>query len=138
MSQHCSKSQYATFEAMNGTIFTIRLANHNTKVSNFNNHEESEGISIVITSQKNNGITNDGDVHIVEFFYDSIKLRKAEGKPLVEILKSIKQALYSGEYVDSTGLSERKAVNADDYYNRFISDNTESLTSQLCLMLKIQ
>ena len=97
-----------------GRLFTIRLANHNTKVSNFDNHEDSEGISIVITSQKNNGVTNDGDAHIVEFFYDSIKLRKAEGKPLVEILKSIKQALYSGEYVDSTGLSERKAVNADD------------------------
>ena len=137
-SQHCSKSQYATFEAMNGKVFTIRLANHNTKVSNFDNHEDSEGISIVIASQKNNGVTNDGDAHIVEFFYDSIKLRKAEGKPLVEILKSIKQALYSGEYVDNTGIAEREEVNADDYYNRFISDNTESLTSQLCLISKIQ
>jgi hypothetical protein len=123
---------------MNGKVFTIRLANHNTKVSNFDNLEESEGISIVINSQKNNAVTNDGDAHIVEFFYDSIKLRKTEGKPLVEILKSIKQALYSGEYVDNTGLPERKAVNTDDYYNRFISDNTESSTSQLCLMLKIQ
>lgn len=89
VSQHGSKSHYATFEAMNGKVFTIRLTNHNTKVSNFDNLEESEGISIVITSQKNNGVTNDGDAHIVEFFYDSIKLRKTEGKPLVEILKSI-------------------------------------------------
>ena len=37
-SQHGSKSHYATFEAMNGKVFTIRLANHNTKVSNFDNH----------------------------------------------------------------------------------------------------
>jgi hypothetical protein len=37
-SQHGSKSQYATFEAMNGKVFTIRLTNHNTKVSNFDNH----------------------------------------------------------------------------------------------------
>ena len=54
MSQHCSKSQYATFEAMNGKVFTIRLANHNTKVSNFDNLEESEGF--VVTHNEYNKI----------------------------------------------------------------------------------
>ena len=54
VSQHCSKSHYATFEAMNGTIFTIRLANHNTKVSNFDNLEESEGF--VVTHNEHNKI----------------------------------------------------------------------------------
>ena len=111
--KHGSNSQYATFEAVNGKVFTIRLANHNAKTSTFDNHDENEGISIVVTAQGNNGITNDGEAHIVEFFYDAIKLRRAEGKPLVEILKSIKQALYSGEYKDSTGLAVREEVNND-------------------------
>lgn len=109
-----SNSQYATFEAVNGKVFTIRLANHNAKTSTFDNHNEDEGISIVVTAQDNTGITNNGNAHLVEFFYDAIKLRKADGKPLVEILKSIKQALYSGEYVDTTGLAEREEVNLSD------------------------
>lgn len=112
--KHGSNSQYATFEAKNGKIFTIRLANHNARVSNFDSHNEDEGISIVIASAPNSGIDNDGRAHIVEFYYDSIKLRKAEGKPLVEILKSIKQALYSGEYKDNTGLAQVQEVNAPE------------------------
>jgi hypothetical protein len=100
---------------VNGKVFTIRLANHNAKVSNFDNHGENEGISIVVTAQDNNGINNDGNAHVVEFFYDAIKLRKADGKPLVEILKSIKQALYSGEYKDTTGLAQAEEVNIPEF-----------------------
>ncbi len=111
--KHGSNSQYATFEAVNGKVFTILLANHNAKVSNFDNHGENEGISIVFTAQDNNGINNDGNAHIVEFFYDAIKLRKADGKPLVEILKSIKQALYSGEDKDTSGLAQAEEVNIE-------------------------
>ena len=109
-----SNSQYAIFEAKNGKVFTIRLADHNAKVSTFDIHNEKDGISIIITAKSNEGIQNDGDAHIVEYFYDSIKLRKANGKPLVEILKSIKQTLYSGEYKDTTGLAEREEVNIRD------------------------
>ena len=117
--KHGSNSQYATFEAVNGRVFTIRLANHNAKVSTFDNHEEDEGISIVVTAQENNGVTNDGEAHVVEFFYDAIKLRKADGKPLVEILKSIKQALYSGEYKDNTGLAQPEEVNIPEFHRVF-------------------
>ena len=117
--KHGSNSQYATFEAVNGKVFTIRLANHNAKVSTFDNHDENEGISIVVTAQDNNGVTNDGNAHLVEFFYDAIKLRKADGKPLVEILKSIKQALYSGEYKDNTGLAVREEVNIPEMMTVF-------------------
>ena len=67
-------------------MFTIRFANHNAKVSNFDDHGETEGISIVVTTQDNNGINNDSNAHVIEFFYDAIKLRKADDKPLVEIL----------------------------------------------------
>ena len=108
-----SNSQYATFETKNGEIITIRLADHNATVSNFDNYDEYEGISIVVTPKKNKGITNDGDAHIVEYFYDAIKLRKAEGKPLAEIVRSIQQSLYSGEYKDTTGLAERQEVNGE-------------------------
>ena len=111
--KHGSNSQYATFETKNGAIVTIRLANHNAATSTFDNHGEDNGISIVISAKENTGINNDGNAHVSEFYYDAIKLRKAEGKPLVEIVKSIKQSLYSGEYRDTTGLAQVEEVNAD-------------------------
>lgn len=107
-------SQYATFETKNGQVVTIRVSNHNATVSNFDNAGESNGISIVISRKPNEGMTNDGDAHIVEFFYPDKALNKADGKPLVEILKSIKQSLYSGEYKDTTGLAQREEVNAKE------------------------
>ena len=110
-----SDSQYATFETANGRIVTIRIANHNAKVSNFDKRGESEGISIVISAKKNKGAVNDGSAHLVEYFYDAIKLRRAEGKPLVSIIQSIEQSLYSGEYKDSTGLAEVQDLNGTDY-----------------------
>ena len=106
-----SGSQYVTFETKNGKVVTIRLSNHNATVSNFDNNGEAEGISIVVSAKGNAGITNDGDAHIVEHYYDAIKLRRAEGKPLADIVRSIKQALYSGEFIDTTGLAERQEVN---------------------------
>lgn len=110
-----SKSRYATFEAMNGKVFTIRLSDHNATIKNFDDHNEKKGISIVITTGQNPGVNLDGDAQLVEFFYDAIKLRKAEDFPLVDILKSIKQALYSGEYKDTTGLAQVEEVNKPSY-----------------------
>ena len=108
-----SSSQYATFETKNGTVVTIRLANHNAKVSNFDNAGKDNAISIVITRKPNKGMTNDGTAHIVEFFYPETALQRADGKPLSEIVRSIKQALYSGEFKDTTGIAERQEVNGD-------------------------
>lgn len=106
-----ASSRYATFETKNGQIVTIRLSNHNATVSNFDNASEQEGISIVVSPKKNTGINNDGNAHVVEFYYDAIKLRKADGKPLAQIVRSIQQALYSGEYHDTTGLAVQEEVN---------------------------
>ena len=107
--QHGSNSQYATFETKNGEVVTIRLSNHNAKVSNFDNHEENRGVSIVISRKANAGMTN-----VTEYFYSDKQLRKSEGKPLADILKSIKQTLYSGEYKDTTGLAQVEEVNAEN------------------------
>lgn len=112
--RHGSASEYATFETMNGNIVTIRLLNHSAKVSNFDNRGENYGISIVVSPKKSGGITNDGAAHVVEYYYDAVKLRRANGNPLAVILRSIKQALYSGEYKDKTGFAEKQDVNADD------------------------
>ena len=109
--QYGSKSQYATFKTANGKTVTIRLSDHNAHTSGFDYKGRKEGISIVISAKKNQGITNDGQAHIVEYFYDAIKLRRAEGKPLKDIVRAIQQVLYSGEFKDSTGLAERQEVN---------------------------
>lgn len=107
-----SDSEYATFEAVNGDVVTIRLSDHSATTKNFDIHNETEGISLVISAHPVGGIDNtEGKAHIVEFYYNSIELRRADGKPLVEIIKSIKQALYSGEYTDNTGLAKRQEVN---------------------------
>lgn len=81
-----SGSQYADFEAANGQMFTIRLADHNAHTSGFDYEGRDNGISIVITPKNNFGITNDGEAHIVEFYYNAIKLRKAEGHPYAQIV----------------------------------------------------
>ena len=115
--QHGSKSQYATFETVNGQVVTIRLSDHNASTRNFDNAGRENGISIVISRKPNQGIINDGNAHLVEFFYPDKALQKADGKPLAEIVRSIKQTLYSGEYTDTTGLAQRQEVNivqADD------------------------
>lgn len=119
--RHNSKSEYATFETKNGRIVIIRLADHNATVSNFDMRSELDGISIVVSPKKSAGITNDGDAHVVEYYYDAIKLRRAEGKPLADIVRSIKQVLYSGEFKDTTGLAERQEVNADDTRQQKVS-----------------
>ena len=108
-----SASEYASFETKNGKIITIRLSNHNAKVSNFDANGETDGISIVVSPKKSGGMTNDGKAHVVEYYYDAIKLRRAEGKPLADIVRSIKHALYRGEFEDTTGLAERQEVNAE-------------------------
>ena len=103
-----SSSKYATFTTKNGQTVTVRLGNHNAQTESFDVNGEANGISIVISKRANNGINNNGKAHLVEFFYPEIALRKAEGKPLAEIVRSIEQALYSGEYKDTTGLAERE------------------------------
>lgn len=104
-------SQYARFETVNGQIITIRISDHNANVSNFDNNKEEEGISIVISRKPNNGITNDGTAHVIEFFYSDKKLNQAPGTPIADILQSLEQTLYSGEYKDTTGIAEVEEVN---------------------------
>lgn len=111
-------SRYATFETRNGRIVTIRLSNHNATVSNFDNAGEAEGISIVISRNPNSGVENDGTAHVVEFFYSDKALCRAEGRPLAQIACGIRQSLYSGEYVDTTGLAVRQEVNGDELRER--------------------
>ncbi len=104
-------SNYITIEAKNGTIFTLRLSNHNATVANFDNNGETNGISIVISRHNNKGITNNGDAHIVEFFYSDKSLNKADGTPIADIIGALEQTMYSGEYTDPTGLAQRQEVN---------------------------
>ena len=108
--QYGSNSEYVTFETKNGEV-TLRLADHNAKVSNFDHSGRENGISIVISRKPNAGIENDGNAHIVEFFYPDKALKKAENSPYSEIVRSIQQMLYSGEYKDTTGLAQRQEVN---------------------------
>ncbi len=104
-------SQYGTFETPKGEVFTLRLSNHNATVSNFDNNNENNGVSIVISRKPNTGIVNDGNAHVVEFFYPDKAINKSESRALAEIAKSVKQLLYSGEYKDTTGLAEVEEVN---------------------------
>lgn len=107
-----NNSNYGTFTTVNGETMEIRVSDQNVSTKNMADAGKLDGISIVVTHKPNKGIKNDGDAHIVEFYYNTQKLQKELGQPYVEILKSIKQALYSGEYKDNTGLAEVQEVNS--------------------------
>ena len=111
LEQH-EASHYGTFETRNGKLVTIRVSNHNARVSFFDKNGENNGISIVISNHKNKGLLNDGNAHIIEFFYSKQSLQRADSKPLSDIIRSVSETLYSGEFKDTTGLAERQEVNA--------------------------
>lgn len=104
-------SYYGTFKLQDGSFITLRLSNHNATVSNFDNEEEAEGVSIVISAHPSEGIRNDGTAHIVEYFYRKKDLWNAYGTPLADILGDISELLRTGEYKDTTGLAQRQEVN---------------------------
>ena len=54
---------------------------------------------------------NDGNAHIIEYFYPKRALENAEGKPLAEMIRSVSDALAGEEFKDTTGLAEREEVN---------------------------
>ena len=110
LEQH-EASHYGTFVTENGKTVTIRVSNHNARVSNFDRNGEIDGISIVISSHGNKGLNNDGNAHIVEYFYSKQSLERSEGKPLADIILSVSKALKSGEFKDNTGLAQRQEVN---------------------------
>lgn len=110
LEQH-EASQYGAFVTENGKTVTIRVSNHNARVSNFDRNGEIDGISIVISSHGNKGLNNDGNAHIVEYFYSKQSLERSEGKPLADIILSVSKALKSGEFKDNTGLAQRQEVN---------------------------
>ena len=113
--QQSGSSYYETYKTKNGKILTLRISNHNATVSNFDNEGEKEGVSIIITSQPSTGIVNDGQAHIVEYFYRKKDLWNAYGHPIVDILDSIKELLETGEYTDTTGLATREEVNVPEF-----------------------
>ena len=108
------QSHYGTFHTWNDNVITIRVSNHNATVSNFDNNQEKDGISIVISSKPNNSIRNDGKAHVVEFFYRDKDIVNADTKPLVDIIRSVQQALYSGEFIDQSKLATRQEVNIEN------------------------
>lgn len=84
-------SNYGTFEAKNGAVVRIRISDHNAQVKNFDDAGYDNGISIVISRKRNNGMDHNGSAHIVEYFYNGYKLAKADGHPLAEIARSMQQ-----------------------------------------------
>ena len=104
-------SQYGTFETRNGKLVTIRVSNHNARVSFFDENGEENGISIVISSHKNKGMLNDGKAHLMEYFYPKQSIERSESKPLADIVKCVSNALDSGKFDDTTGIAQRQEVN---------------------------
>ncbi|WP_308007892.1 DNA cytosine methyltransferase [uncultured Prevotella sp.] len=110
LEQH-EASHYGTFETRNGNLVTIRVSNHNARVSFFDENGEENGISIVISSHKNKGMLNDGKAHLVEYFYPKQSIERSGSKPLADIVKCVSNALDSGKFDDTTGIAQRQEVN---------------------------
>ena len=110
LSQH-EASQYGTFTTEDGKVFTLRISNHNASVANFDVNGEREGVSIVISKSRNNGVRNNGKAHVTEYFYPKRAIEQAEGKPLAAIIESIQDLLTTGTYTDKTGIARKEEVN---------------------------
>ncbi len=93
MRNNGNHSNYGTFEAKNGAVVRIRISDHNAQVKNFDDAGYDNGISIVISRKRNNGMDHNGSAHIVEYFYNGYKLAKADGHPLAEIARSMQSAI---------------------------------------------
>ena len=126
-------SHYRTFSTPLGDI-TLRVSNHNSKLKEFEDRYEDEGVSIVISRKKNKRIDrtdSTGKSHVDEFFYPKQGLERLQGRPLVQILESIEEFLKTGVYVDKTGLAQPE----DSRGIRFRKDDatligTHSLTEE--------
>ena len=104
-------SQYGSFDLPDGGRVTLRISNHNARISLFDKNGEDNAISIVISRFKNKGALNDGRAHVVEVFYPKKAIENSKGKPLVDIIDSIKEALATGEYKDKTGIGQVREYN---------------------------
>lgn len=109
-----SGSRYVDIDAKNGTQVTLRLADHNATVSGFDQNKKKNGVSIVISRHPNEGVKDDSNAHIIEYFYPDKELRNADGTPYADIVRSVVQMLYSGEYKDTTGLAKPEEVNVNN------------------------
>ena len=87
LEQH-EASNYGTFATPLGDV-SLRISTHNASVEHFDSRGEKEGVSIVITSNKNKGVKRGGDAHVIEFFYPRLSLEKSSDRPLVKIIESI-------------------------------------------------
>ena len=101
-------SHYGTFSTALGDV-TLRVSNHNSKLKEFEDRYEDEGVSIIISAKKNKKIDrrdSTGKSHVDEFFYPKQSLERSQGRPLVQILESIEDFLTTGVYVDKTGIAQ--------------------------------
>ena len=85
-------TQWQRWSSINATVISsadgAKIQNDLGTLSTNYENNESEGISIVISSHKNKGLHNDGNAHIIEY-----------------------DALAGEEIKDTTGLAEREEVN---------------------------
>ena len=117
-----SNSRYKEIITTSGKSVTLRISDHGAFVDNFDIRNEEEGISIVVARKRDENLKEEGKAHVVEFFYSDKKLNKSEDFPLPEIMKSLRQTLFNGEYKDNTYIAEKKEVNA-----RFLKDKSGTI-----------
>ena len=124
------QSQYRNFILPNGQMLSVRLSKHNDKISNFDIRDEKEGLSIIISPDKNKGLNNNGQAHVTEWYYSKQQLESVKsGKPLADIVKALRNALQTGVYTDPTGLGVRQEVNAEKMFMQIMVGQHEPFYS---------
>ena len=106
-------SHYGTFVDAEGKKVELRISNHNASAQTFDERGKTEGISIVISRFGNKKIKNadNSNVHLVEFFYPKWKIESSNGKPLVDLIESLKEFVATGVFEDKSGIGERQEIN---------------------------
>ena len=97
-----NSSFYRTFVLPNNKQITVRISNHNANVTRFENKDELESLSIVVSHFHCKVLKDSDKVHLVEYFYRKKDIEKSKSHPLAKIIQSLKEALQTGEYIDTT------------------------------------
>lgn len=126
-------SRYKTFITRNGVEIRVRLSNHPATVKNFDDAGFGYGLSIIVDGREYTGLNKGGEARVEEYYYNTYKLRRAGVDNLSKIVRSLQQALYSGEYKDTTGLAEHDSANSIGELRRVRSEATSGRTGRASL-----
>ena len=111
-SESGSQSHYFDISFPDGHSIVLRTSNHNAHADTFD--VGSDAISVIIKSaRRKNTFQGSESVNLVEYVYFKEDIQNSDGNILSQIAESIEALLYTGVFIDKSGLAK---VNPQDEF----------------------